>query len=297
MSTYTYRRAEGKFPKILGAIYEYDELPDVTTMKEGDTYRIWNKDKRFMKVIDGEWKPVDDCEYEWRLLPLYTEVSRKPSRARYKDENGEWKYYEKEDRSYQYHTDEDNITKLLHKNLCFCNNGGAIRDDYISTRGFGEDNFDKFRGRGLPDNVDPATVVDMNDEEGKFHGWDTTYLTLAEWDSVYDMEQVRILDLIKKAFDKQSHDSIEKKIDFIIHHMKDPASMNIDEIYKKKVNEDGEEIDEEDDNGYYDSPEYFIDDYMPNLYLIAEEIGRIALIAEYYDIYSWDDIRVIYHLG
>jgi hypothetical protein len=79
--------------------------------------------------------------------------------------------------------------------------------------------------------------------------------------------------------------------------MKDPASMNIDEIYKKKVNEDGEEIDEEDDNGYYDSPEYFIDDYMPNLYLIAEEIGRIALIAEYYDIYSWDDIRVIYHLG
>ena len=97
-----------------------------------------------------------------------------------------------------------------------------------------------------------------------------------------------------EAYEKKHHDNINKKLDFIIHNMKDPMNANFDELNEKEVDDDGNEICDE--YSYYDSPEYIIEEEMPKLYQIAEEIGKIASIADYYNIYSREDIRIIYYI-
>lgn len=298
MSRYTIRHVEGRFSTEAGAVYELSELPDASTVAEGTEYRIYNKEKPYVIAKNGQWKFCDKCPSEWRLLPLYSKCNTKPARARYKDENGEWKYYEKENPNYREYQSEDGDKMILHKRTYFCNNGGAIRDDYISTSWC---NNVFFAGRGFPDDMAEETRKsiydeDDKDEEGniKFYGYDRTWVLLSEWDALYDTEQEKILKKIAEAYEKKHHDNINKKLDFIIHNMKDPMNANFDELNEKEVDDDGNEICDE--YSYYDSPEYIIEEEMPKLYQIAEEIGKIASIADYYNIYSREDIRIIYYI-
>jgi hypothetical protein len=75
--------------------------------------------------------------------------------------------------------------------------------------------------------------------------------------------------------------------------MKDPTSANIDELYQKPVDDEGNEIEEE--NDYYESPEYIREEYMVNLFLIAEEIGRISQICDWNEVWE-DNVRIIYYI-
>ena len=76
--------------------------------------------------------------------------------------------------------------------------------------------------------------------------------------------------------------------------MKDPISANIEELYQKPVDDEGNEI-EEDENDYYESPEYIREEYMVNLFLIAEEIGRISQICDWNEVWE-DNVRIIYYI-
>lgn len=292
MSRYTIRHVEGRFSTEAGAVYELSELPDASSVAEGTEYRIYNKEKPYVIAKNGQWDFCDKCPSEWRLLPLYSRCKSKPARARYKDKNGEWKYYEKENPNYREYQSEDGEKMIFHKMNYFCNNGGSIRDEYISTS-WGNDVF--FAGRGFPDDMDEETRKSIYGEDGEtFYGYDKTWVLLSEWDALYDTEQEKILKKITEAYEKKHHDNINKKLDFIINNMKDPLYANYEELNKKDVDEDGNEY--TDEYSYYDSPEYIIEEDMPKLYQIAEEIGKIASVADYYDIYSRDNIRVIYYI-
>ena len=73
--------------------------------------------------------------------------------------------------------------------------------------------------------------------------------------------------------------------------MKDPMSADTDAFRKPK---DDERADED----YYESPQFIIDEEMPNLYSIGYEIGRLEQISSMYGFYgSSNDVRVIYYLA
>ncbi len=287
MSRYVIRHVEAKYELIEGTIYNVDKLPK--DAPEGTTYKAWNCEFKYYKRVNGEWVGQNSCQTEWRLLSGY-QKTRKP-----KDDDEEWKKNATE----EYKT-SDGLAVYFLKRSEFANNGGAIRDDYISSHALSEKC--SFKGRGIPYDISPETYEEMmydmsmfgEKSEKRLRGYDHTWCTLSEWNELYDTEEERILNLIKEAYQKENNTLINKKLDYIINHMKDPFSGDPkDEIYKKPVDEDGNVIDDECD--YYESPEYIIKEYMPNLYLIAEEIGRITQIAEWNGVWE-DNLRIIYYI-
>lgn len=276
MSRYVIRHVEAKYDLVDGSVYRVADLPK--DAPEGTLYRAWQCDSRYYKMTNGEWVGQDTCPTEWRLLTGYQKLLKPHT-------DSEWRQ-----NSTRKFKNEDGSDAWFLRHVEFANNGGAIRDDYISSHAW-SDNC-PFRGRGVPDDISPETREEMT-YEGKLRGYDHTWCTLSEWDALYDAEQARILGMIKDAYQKQNNNVIQKKLDFIIHHMKDPMNADYTDLYKKPVDCEGNEIDEE--NDYYESPEYIIDEYKYNLYLIAAEMGHIAQIAEWNDVWE-DNVRIIYYI-
>ena len=302
MSVYTIRHYEGRFPILAGAVYKKEELPDISTVKDGDTYRIWDNslDHIFWKAQNGQWVGVDEIQYEWCALQPAVDIKRKPTRARFRRTKedgtlGDWEYYEKESPYIKDYTCEDGTKTVLKKVPYYANNGGAIRDDYISSNSWADDN--NIKERGFPSDMAEDTKKSIygeseDGEEKRFYGYDATWATIADWEALYDAEQNKILNKIRDAYDKQKNNEINKKLDFLINNMKSPVSADIEGFKKSlepQVDDEGYECEEI-------TPQEIIDEYMINLFLIAEEIGRADIIKEYYDIYGNENFRIIYYL-
>ena len=278
MSRYVIRNVEGKFSLAAGSVYNKEKLPEVAP--EGTYYRVNTGESNYMAFEGGKWVPKDMCPTEWRALQVYTK-SKLPSES-------DWESPKKQTEEYMTH-DQKLVYFFRHED--FCNNGGPIRDDYISTNGWSDEC--DFNGRGLPSDVTEATLraVEYN---GKREGYDYTWCTLNEWEDLYDKERNRIIQAILDKQAKQFNKKTDQKLDFIIRNMKDPMSMNLKEIYPDKKDDD-EEMDE---NEYYESPQCVIDDEFDKLWFIAAEYGRILQIADFYGKeYSPEDIRIIYHIS
>ena len=289
MSRYVIRHVEAKYDLVEGSVYRTEDLPK--DAPDGVIYRAWQCESKFYKKVNGEWVGQETCPTEWRLLSGY-----QPTRKS-KDTDEEWR----KNATKQFKDPSTGLDVYFLQHTEFANNGGAIRDDYISSHGWGGERC-PFRGRGVPDDISPETREEMTYEttwetdvpEKRLRGYDHTWCTLSEWNALYDSEEMRILGLINDAHQKQSNNLVHKKLDFLIKHMKDPMTANIEELYQKQVDDEGNEI-EEDENDYYESPEYIREEYMINLFLIAEEIGRIKQICDWNEV--WDDaVRIIYYI-
>lgn len=279
MSRYVVRNVEGKFSLAAGYVNNKEKLPE--TAPEGTYYRVGNCDSNFMAFEGGKWIPKDSCPTEWRALHVYTK-SKLPSES-------DWESPKRQTEEYLTH-DQKLIYFFRHED--FCNNGGPIRDDYISTNGW-SDGCD-FNDRGLPSDATPETLRSL-EYQGKREGWDYTWCTLEEWENLYEKEKTRILQAILDKQAKQFNKTTDKKLDFIIHNMKDPMGMNLKEIYPDKKDDDEGEFDED---AYYESPQCIIDDEFDKLWFIAAEYGRILQIADFYGKeYAPEDIRIIYHIS
>ena len=248
-------------------------------VKVGDIFTITRGSHRYYKMIDGDWTPIKDNDVKrgWRLLKTYGEIHK--SNVYALDS-------EKETRK---RVVIDGKEKVLYEHDYWTNNGGAIRDDYLSDRWGIIDC--PFRSRGIPQDISDETMKAMTDKDGKLSGYSHTWATLGEWYSFSNSEETRIMSEIRQAIQKETSKSIEKKLDFIIQNMKDPLKMNLTEIYPKNDNEDEEESDEE-----YDNIDEIISDGMSKLYLIAQEIAKASLIADFADIYGEDSVRIIYYM-
>lgn len=277
MSRYTYRYVEVREAVVDGWA---NKLTDdiIKHAKEGQTWCINTGEHRYYKLINGEWVPMKQPEYVWKFCKMHHEVKRP---ALDKEQYPE--YYMNPWRHIKTVKigDEERYFKT---DKCFCNNGGAIRDEYLSTWG---SSTPSWAGRGLPSDCSPELIEVLKDEDtGEIPNYGHTHITLAELMTIYESEEKRITGKLKDAYVKQMNSSVEKKLDYIIAHMKDPLSANPDDL-----NNDTEE----DEDSYYDSPEYVIDEYFINLYLLAAEIAKIELISEdIYDVYSPENVRIIY---
>lgn len=283
MSRYTYRHVEVKVQKIDG--YAHRMTDDIIKYaKDGQTWCFTGEEKRYRKFINGEWVVIDKPDSEWKLCKLYHEVDRP---ALEKNEYPE--HYWNPWRSIKTMKDGDN-ERYFKCDDSFENNGGAIRDEYLSN--WVTANVPNWSGRGLPSDCSKELLDSLIDEEtGEIYNYSYTHITLAELNTIYDSEEKRITGMLKDQYVKQMNSSIEKKLDYIIAHMKDPLSVNPSDLNKKTDDED-------DEDAYYDSPEYIIDEYFINLYLLAAEIAKIELISEHiYDVYSAENVRIVYYVS
>lgn len=266
MSRYLIRHVEAKYNIIDGTAYRPSDLPE--DAKEGSIWRVYNMEHRFYRKTADGWQGQNSCPTEWRLLKGYVKLAKKPDEDRMTGTE-------------TFSDIESGEHVIFEKNTEFSNNGGCIRDDYISTHGLSDRC--PFKNRGIPEDISPETMEEMK-YNGKIRGYDHTWCMLSEWESFYESETERILGYIEKANEDVFRKKTNEKLDFIINNMKNPQAADPTPLYKK-----------DDEDAYYDSPEYIKDEYMPNLMLISEEIGKISLIAEWNGIYS-DDVRIIYYI-
>ena len=305
MSTYTIRHVEGRFKLTSGSVYKLEDLP--AEAPEGTYYHTWQCEHSYAVFRNGKWEPEDSCPTEWRLLTTYNRLKRMPDNKWGKENTTTLR-------------DADGNEWLMHANTEFCNNGGSIRDEYISTHNWRLKDDVPFNSRGLPDDLSEETRQAMlyededwsakPNENGEYpkvtktRGYDYTWVTLSEWSQMYDYEQERLKNLITEYVMKKNVNSINKKLDMILLHMKDPARINLEEVQKlvnPPVRNDDEEYEEGDED--YPETEWELDQNFKeefetltiSLFQIAEEYGRIYQIAEEHDVFE-TDVRCIYYL-
>ena len=306
MSVYTIRYIEVRKPILNGTVYKLSQLP--SDAKEGDVYKMTgDSEYRYFKMVGGQWIGMHECEYKWCLATPFLKLDEKPKRASYTvnllreweikkslgtlsddelnnppEDVEETRYYENEEK-YETFTDSDGNETYMKRSSYWCNNGGSIRDEYIRNNGY---NGSKISGRGFPVDMSRETTDAIYGSDKTFYGYDATWVTLDEWENLYDEAEDMLLNELKSIYEKKNANSINAKLDFIIDNMKDPLKLDKNEI-EKEYEED-----------YYESVDYLKDEIMPRLYLISSEIGKAEMIVENsIDGYvSPSDIRIIYYL-
>lgn len=333
MSKYLIRHIEAKYEKIDGQVWNTGDLFSKDNVSEGDVFRVNSPDHKFYVSKNGKWEPVDELPSDSEILgtletrnSLSTQSADDGQYIRIRlggekyviRQNGEWEPYPS-DKVYRgwrllktYGTptpgescsdwkrvefEVDGKKKTFMENDCWANNGGAIRDDFISDQwGFIDC---PFRSRGIPDDISPETRESMT-YDGKISGYSHTWATISEWIAMSDAEEERTINFIKEHIAKGASKRIESKIDFIISHMKDPMSIKKEDVpgYVPEGSfDDGEldDIDEVDDESSEQEFKEELSENMSKLFLIAEEIGKAELIAELNGVFS-SDIRIIYYM-
>lgn len=280
MARYTYRFVEVKVNEYVGSANGFnDEF--LSNAKEGEVWNIWNTDSkyRYFRKQGNEWIGLDHCPSKW----IYCQaLSERPKPMIESDKYPE--HYTNPWKKLKVMTDSDGKERFFDTMHFFCNNGGAIRDEYLSDWSSGK----SFHGRGLAEDTSEELKSELRKDDETLTKYRYTHVYLNEWFNLYDSEEKRILNGLKDAYIKEASSRLEKKVDYILDNLKDPMGITREAIAKLNETED-------DEDSYYDSPECFIEENMYMLFHIAEEIGKIMVIAEdMYDTYGSDNIRVTY---
>lgn len=280
MSRYTYRFVEVKVNDYVGSASGFnDEF--LKNAKDGEIWCIWNNNTkyRYFRKNGDEWVGLDQCPYKWVYCRA---LSERPKPQIESDKYPE--HYTNPWKSLTVFKDSDNKERYFDTMRFFSNNGGAIRDEYLSSWGSSS----TFDGRGLPSDCSEDLLKELRKDDPDLTIYSYTYVYLKEWYRLYESEETKFFAGLKSAYIKEATTRLENKVDYMLAHMKDPLGITKEDIAKLNEKED-------DEDSYYDSPECYIEENSYKLYHIAEEIGKIQLIAEdMYDTYGEDNIRVIY---
>ena len=279
MSTYTYRYVEIRREMIDGSVWKFSDLPDPNEHR-GEIYRIneYNRPEgishyyKSIQVSDASfgWNPVEKVEKKWVPVKWYSYLPKNRVLDN-KDPNFNPKYVTAKD--------ANGKEFYLQEHLYWCNNGGHIRDDYISSSSFERHVFAK---RGLPNDVSDEVKEDI----GSDYAYDQTWVKFTEWEYAFDNALKNFVAKVKERFNNATLDEINRKLDDIFKAVKDPNYKP-----KKKKSEDDEEY-------YEDTLEYLFEEDIWELFHIREEMERIEFIAEDFgDTFANNDVRVIYYLA
>ena len=268
---------------------------------------VKNRGHKYFRMENSQWVPYEGTiNKRWRLLKTYGSID-KMFRRRKSERPDVYEEREDFDATVPGYKRFPLADVIMRQKLYWCNNGGAMRDEYVSCRS--SITPCSWRGRGIPDDISDELRISMTYEDGRTEGWDHTWCTLSELYATYESEEERILGIIKNAYMKEATSRLEKKVDFIIDNLKDPSRLTPEKIERIKgtnktdsdadvEDNDSEEEYENDEYDYYESSEYMISEYMPNLWSLAYEYGMNSMIAEQCGYSAFDDnIRIIYYIS
>lgn len=267
MSTYVIRHVEVK-TKMIKKKTSYIKNIDVEKdgINEGDIISTWGeKDFRYFKYSNGEWigvksEEVPEC---WNLVEWYCET----------------KNYNNED------DDDESVVlggKHFIKKSSYVDNGGAIRDVYLGAWG---DDYN-LKNRGWPSDMSDALKSKFDKMSEKEYIHSKTYVTLSEWESLYDKLKERFMSKVSDAVKRNELKKIDQRLS------------NIEALIVNKKAKIKEVPDDDDDDGYYDSLEYlFNEDYYDFVSILSEINRAYAMQYNIFGYNEYSDIRIIYYMG
>ena len=276
MSTYTYRYVEVLREMVDGVSWKKASLPDAKA-HEGETYKITQYEipegeSRYYRAEKGEWVPVDKVPVKWAPVKWYSYLPKN----RVLDNKDP--YYRPK---YNEVTAKSGETFFVEEHLCWCNNGGYVRDEYISTHGF---NDSPFSGRGLPSDVSDEVKEDID----KDYAYDHTWVTLDEWETAFETAKKAFEAKVRERYAAEMREDVMQKLDDIYKAIKDPAYTP----KKSRKKKDDEEY------CYEDTVEYLFEEDIWQLFHIQTEIDRIHFIVDdINDDFCVKGTRVIYYLA
>lgn len=277
MSQYTTRILEVRVSTSKGTSYKYENLVEryKDIAKEGDYFVLYENFKpQTIKYVNGEFVRTNEkIPKVWKLVKFYSNYDVKNRIV--SDSDGEHPIFA-----------SDGIVngEKVSSSVEWCNNGGYIRDNYISINGWESQSF---TGRGIPSDISEEAAKLMAPEKDELFGCDykhsRTWVTLSEWEELYNKKFEEFKRKISELYSSKNADSINKKLNIVLNRL-------------------GVET-EESKNEYYDEgeqEEYIWEELFEELRAIDDEISRnVALAEQFLDgVYvDYDDVRILYYIS
>ena len=277
MSQYTTRILEVRVSTSKGTSYKYENLVEryKDIAKEGDYFVLYENFKpQTIKYVNGEFVRTNEkIPKVWKLVKFYSNYDVKNRIV--SDSDGEHPIFV-----------SDGIVngEKVSSSVEWCNNGGYIRDNYISTNGWESQSF---TGRGIPSDISEEAAKLMAPEKDDLFGCDCkhsrTWVTLSEWEELYNKKFEEFKRKISELYSSKNADSINKKLNIVLNRLG---------VETKEFN-----------NEYYDEgeqEEYIWGELFEELRTIGDEISRnVALAEQFLDgVYvDYDDVRILYYIS
>ena len=277
MSQYTTRILEVRVSTSKGTSYKYENLVEryKDIAKEGDYFVLYENFKpQTIKYVNGEFiKTNEKIPKVWKLVKFYSNYDVKNRIVL--DSDGEHPIFA-----------SDGVVngEKVSSSAEWCNNGGYIRDNYISTNGWESQSF---TGRGVPSDISEEAAKLMAPEKDDLFGCDCkhsrTWVTLSEWEELYNKKFEEFKRKISELYSSKNADSINKKLNIVLNRLG---------VETKEFN-----------NEYYDEgeqEEYIWGELFEELRTIGDEISRnVALAEQFLDgVYvDYDDVRILYYIS
>ena len=277
MSQYTTRILEVRVSTSKGTSYKYENLVEryKDTAKEGDYFVLYENFKpQTIKYVNGEFiKTNEKIPKVWKLVKFYSNYDVKNRIVL--DSDGEHPIFA-----------SDGIVngEKVSSSVEWCNNGGYIRDNYISTNGWESQSF---TGRGIPSDISEEAAKLMAPEKDDLFGCDCkhsrTWVTLSEWEELYNKKFEEFKRKISELYSSKNADSINKKLNIVLNRLGVET-----EEFKNEYYDEGEQ------------EEYIWDELFEELRAIDDEISRNVVLAEQFldDVYvNYNDVRILYYIS
>lgn len=277
MSQYTTRILEVRVSTSKGTSYKYENLVEryKDIAKEGDYFVLYENFKpQTIKYVNGEFVRTNEkIPKVWKLVKFYSNYDVKNRIV--SDSDGEHPIFV-----------SDGIVngEKVSSSVEWCNNGGYIRDNYISTNGWESQSF---TGRGVPSDISEEAAKLMAPEKDELFGCDCkhsrTWVTLSEWEELYNKKFEEFKRKISELYSSKNADSINKKLNIVLNRLGVET-----EEFKNEYYDEGEQ------------EEYIWEELFEELRAIDDEISRnVALAEQFLDgVYvDYDDVRILYYIS
>ena len=277
MSQYTTRILEVRVSTSKGTSYKYENLVEryKDIAKEGDYFVLYENFKpQTIKYVNGEFVRTNEkIPKVWKLVKFYSNYDVKNIIV--SDSDGEHPTFA-----------SDGIVngEKVSSSVEWCNNGGYIRDNYISTNGWESQSF---TGRGIPSDISEEAAKLMAPEKDDLFGCDCkhsrTWVTLSEWEELYNKKFEEFRRKISELYSSKNADSINKKLNIVLNRLGVET-----EEFKNEYYDEGEQ------------EEYIWEELFEELRAIDDEISRnLALAVQFLDgVYvDYDDVRILYYIS
>ena len=277
MSQYTTRILEVRVSTSKGTSYKYENLvkryKDIA--KEGDYFVLYENFKpQTIKYVNGEFVRTNEkIPKVWKLVKFYSNYDVKNRIV--SDSDGEHPIFA---------SDGVMNGEKVSSSIEWCNNGGYIRDNYISINGWESQSF---TGRGVPSDISEEAAKLMAPEKDDLFGCDykhsRTWVTLSEWEELYNKKFEEFKRKISELYSSKNADSINKKLNIVLNRLGVET-----EEFKNEYYDEGEQ------------EEYIWEELFEELRAIDDEISRNEALAEQFLNYAYidyNDVRILYYIS
>ena len=233
MSTYTYRFYEVRIPIIDQYVQRIDKekcedlVPD-KPLYNGYTIRLWSDQEYPFRIWDEdkkEWAKYKNCRKEWKLckwLIPYKKDEYKPQYTLLHFSDVKGSVFSEGDK--------------LRECYFFCNNGGVVRDEFISDHWFNNEKWG-FVKRGFPDDMTDDLKKAFKEDKDLTYTWGHTYVMLSEWENVLDKKIAEFRKRLEEKMDAEQNKTVEHILSIILKKLDEPDYKIPKDIKKNKEDE------------------------------------------------------------